>query len=1106
MIPLIYKQMCPGCGGDICSERLLAKALCKNCMPNLTTNPCEVESNYKKICEVEEKVKRFNLHFQKFTSSPLRELQKSWAKRFFLNNSFALLAPTGVGKTTFGLALSTFILPKKSYLLFPTQLLVQEALLRLNEAGYSPLGYHSKLSPKQKNLIKDRISVGDFEILVTTTNFFYKNFEIIPRVFEFVFIDDVDSILKSSKHIYEVLELVGFEKEDIKFVEEFHKLKEVKERELNRYKRQLEKIKQKRKANLIVSTATANPKSKRTFLFRELLGFEAGRARVFLRNIQDLYEEGEFKAISRIKQFGKGGLVFLPATSTKEELEDFTKKLNGSGIKAKTYLEFDKKEFLAGEVEVVVGFSSYNNPLARGLDLPQAVRYALFVGVPKIEFRLNLGNHLSLYNFLLALKRVLPKTALEWLEYLEKLRFQKKLSNEDQKRVALIEQELLGLLDEDMISRINSDPDLFLEYKEGVFRVVIADAVGYIQASGRTSRLYAQGLTKGVSLLLVDDLKAFNSLKKRVKWFSEEIEFKPIFEVDLEKLFLEVDLDRKKVKEAKEVKDIFKTALVVVESPNKARTIASFYGKPIVREYEGVKVFEIAKEDRILSIASTKGHIFDLVKDEGIYGVKEEDNFIELFEPLDEERLKRIDFIQKLDLENREVFIATDPDTEGEKIGYDLFLNSMLFNSNIKRAEFNEVTKRAFEEAIEGAREFNENLVKAQLVRRVADRWIGFTASKYVQEKFKRKHLSAGRVQTAVLEWIVLREYEAKEKVWAVKVDFGLEVEFIFNSQVEARAFFKGLDRAKLKKLSSSEKKIFYEPLTTQTLLANSAQKLKFSPSKTMQLAQDLFEAGLITYHRTDSKHISATGLNIAKEYILQTFGKEYLKLRNFSLGTHEAIRATKPLNRKELEEYLRLKPHFNLTKEHLDLYELIFSFFIASQMREAILEEVKAKVEVKDKAQEVNFFDKVIQHGADLMIPIEIKNLEEGEYKIKNKELFQRPKVPRYTYAQIVMMMKERGIGRPSTYAITLEKLLERKYIVEKRGVLFATKLGVKVYEEIKKNPEIYAFVNEHYTKELEELMERVEEGELEFQEVLKRLFDQVLKNQLRRNDESVY
>ena len=1082
--------------------------------------PCRVlkKGDFLRFCQLEKEAAQFEAFFREKVGFSLRELQKTWLKRALLGISYALLAPTGVGKTTFGLTFAAYKRPKKSYLIFPTRLLAKQAYEKLLAMGEEALLYDSNLSKRKKEEIKKRIANGDFEILITTTGFLYKNFEIIYKDFEFVFVDDVDSILKSARNIDKVLMLLGFSEEDIEKALEFIDFKikmasskEVDFEEFERRKKEIEQIRKKARGVLLVSSATANPRSKRVKLFRELLGFEVSRPSITVRNIEDVYEEPEDKnrrSVELIKEFGGGGLVFLSSDRTKEELEEYVEFLRQNGISAQSYEKLDIEAFRRGEIEVAVGFASYRNPLARGIDLPDVIRYALFVGVPKLRFRLDITRHSTIYFFLLALIPILKKEpyfdkVLEYINYLKKIYFipAEKLNDRARQKVEEIYSFLQDILTPQMIEKINSSEDVSIK-KEEDFILVTADVTGYIQASGRVSRLYVGGLTKGLSYLLVDDKKAFNSLKKKVKWFSD-IEFKPASQVDLKEIFNQIDEDRKKVRLALEGRldtktDLFKTALVIVESPNKARTIASFYGRPLVRDSGGVKVYEIAKEGKILNIAASKGHVFDLNKEEGYYGVLKNSHFVEVFEPIDEERFDIVNTIRELDIEVGEVYIATDPDVEGEKIGYDLYLNSMPFNKNIKRAEFHEVTPRAFDEALDNPREVDEDLVKAQLVRRVADRWIGFEISQYLQRRFGRKTLSAGRVQTAVLEWIVLREEEARQKVYAVELFFkDIKTEFVFESEDEAKEFYKKLKEVEVVFEKKEQKELFVTPFSTDTMLYEASKGLRLSPQEAMQLAQELFEGGFITYHRTDSIRVSPAGVAVAKEYIADRFGEEYFKPRTFSKagGAHECIRPTRPMDADELEEFVRIQNRTDITPQHIKLYDLIFRRFIASQFKEAVVEEAEAKIVALGKEVNERFYIKIVEDGINLIWPVDVKDINEGVYEVERKRLYQRSKVPRYTYADIIKLMKERGVGRPSTYAVTIEKLEERRYIYQKNGVIYATKLGIEVYYEIKSKEKMYRFVNERYTRELEELMDMVERGEADYQEILRQLYEKIIK-----------
>jgi len=1069
VLETIYKNRCPRCYGDISSIRLDRGEFCDKCMEEIKNfELCEELENFEKFCEADKKLKSFNEFFKSKTGNELSSIQKMWAKRFFLDNSFALLAPTGIGKTTFGLLLSAFV--KNTYIIFPTKLLVLQALEKFKEWGIDVLAYTGK--KKEKELIEK----GEYDILITTTQFLYKNKDIINKTFELVFVDDVDSILKSGRKITDVLGLLGFSEEDLEYA-----LKLIENKEYEK----LEKLSKKKKGNLIVSSATANPRSKRILLFRYLLGFEVSRPNLNLRNIEDLYDENYSwqKSIEWIKKLGRGGLLFLPGNETKETLYEYTEFLNTNGIKAYTYEEFEEhlEEFKKGEC-YFVGFASYRNPLARGIDLPEAVRYTLFVGVPKMEFNLKEENYRNLYFITLAVfpylmknKILDTKEAIEiqnYINFMKKYVFFTQLHPKVEEKLKEISEKLKELIKR-YENEIKNSPEISFDGE----KIITADITGYIQASGRASRFYKGHLTKGIALTLVDNQKAFYSLRKKLRWFSEA-EFKRVDEIDLDTLLKEVDESRKTNEKIN-----LKTTFVVVESPTKAKTISSFFGRPSRRIIDGISVYEILLEDRVLVITASIGHDFDLVENEGVWGVV--NKYIPIFKVL-EDKDKILKALNLSSSEVEEVFIATDPDREGEKIAFDLSLNNKPYNFNIKRAEFHEITKYAFEEAMNNPRSVDMNLVAAQFVRRIADRWVGFKVSQYLQKLLNNAHLSAGRVQTPVLKWICERTEKLKEKVYVVRVEFDeVKVDFEFDDKKKAIEFYESIPEViKIKKISQREESLIEKPFNTSDLLKEAAMKLRFSPQKTMQLAQELFELGFITYHRTDSHRISPLGKSIAKEYIIENFGQEYIKLRSFEEGgAHEAIRATTSMDKEDLKSFVLTK-NMEISGEHLRLYDLIFRKFIASQMKETKVLKERFKIFTKEE----EFITKILENGFNLIYPVKVYEIEEGEKKIR-KSYFEKSKYPPYTYADVIEMMKEKGIGRPSTYAITIEKLLERKYIVEKNGYLFATKLGFKVIKIVYES-EFKEFISEEFTANLENIMDEIEEGKKDYKKELIFLF----------------
>ena len=389
----------------------------------------------------------------------------------------------------------------------------------------------------------------------------------------------------------------------------------------------------------------------------------------------------------------------------------------------------------------------------------------------------------------------------------------------------------------------------------------------------------------------------------------------------------------------------------------------------------------------------------------------------------------------------------------------------------------------------------NTNLVASQFVRRIADRWVGYEVSQFLQNALNRHTLSAGRVQTPVLKWIAERTASLSKKVWAVKVHFNsVEVEFTFSKKKDAEAFFKE-QAVTVEKKSETEKELFVTPFNTSAMLRESAEKYGFSPQKTMKIAQELFENGLITYHRTDSIRVSQNGLNIAKEYISENFGSEHFVPRAFSrsAGAHECIRPVMPMDAEELKTFSLVRSIY-LSGDHIKLYDLIFRRFIASQMRNAKVKEAEFYISGCCAGKTEKFLTEIVQHGFDIIYPVKITEVKEGTYPAE-KTLFQKPLMPPLTYADIIEMMKTRGIGRPSTYAVTVQKLFERKYIKAKGRFIFATKLGFKVLSLIGKS-RFAEYVSEGYTARLESEMDKVEAGEADYKEVLSTLYTALFPN----------
>nr|WP_297919295.1 type I DNA topoisomerase [uncultured Allomuricauda sp.] len=474
--------------------------------------------------------------------------------------------------------------------------------------------------------------------------------------------------------------------------------------------------------------------------------------------------------------------------------------------------------------------------------------------------------------------------------------------------------------------------------------------------------------------------------------------------------------------------------LVIVESPAKAKTIERFLGK----EYQ---------------VESSFGHIVDLPSKE--LGVDVDNGFKPKY-TVDKEKKALVKKLRDLAKKADVIWLASDEDREGEAISWHLAEELKLDKEKTKRIVFNSITKSAIQRAIENPREINYNLVNAQQARRVLDRLVGYQLSPVLWKKIK-PGLSAGRVQSVAVRLIVEREREIE--VFKPEASFRIKAEFqtaegkvfsaklgkTFPTQETAKAFLiqngnadfsvGNLDKKPAKKSPAP-------PFTTSTLQQEASRKLYFSVSRTMQVAQRLYEAGLITYMRTDSVNLSNEALGAAKEAIVQNYGEAYSKTRNYTgkaKGAQEAHEAIRPTD-------MKLQAP-SLERDQAKLYELIWKRTLASQMSDAVLERTNVKINANTHEEtflangEVVKFDgflKVYLEGIDEedkpeeqdgMLPA----MEVGETLINRyitaTERFSRPPY-RYTEASLVKKLEELGIGRPSTYAPTISTIQNRGYV----------------------------------------------------------------------------
>lgn len=547
--------------------------------------------------------------------------------------------------------------------------------------------------------------------------------------------------------------------------------------------------------------------------------------------------------------------------------------------------------------------------------------------------------------------------------------------------------------------------------------------------------------------------------------------------------------------------------LVIVESPAKCTTIKRYLGE----EYE---------------VVASKGHIRDLATSgKGGLGVDVEHNFAPTY-IINKDKQSIVKELKKDAIKCSEVILATDPDREGEAIAWHLAQVLNLDVEKTKRLEFHEITRVSIQEAMEKPRVINKDLVSSQETRRILDRIIGFKLSTLINRKIHSK--SAGRVQTATLKMICDHDIDitkfVPEEYWTIDVKaeiFGKTYDLVYDSvNGENKKVVDGATAQQIidqipndlfvidvsKTVKSRESR---EPFTTSTLQQEAFSRLKFKTSKTQRIAQELYEGinvggehvGLISYMRTDSTRLSPTFVDRATKYIAETFGKEYLghpkHLKKIGLmqDAHEAIRPTSNHRTPEsVKEFL--------TPEQFELYRLIYNRCLASLMKpkqEEIMEIDLDGNGVKFHTQ----LSKTIFKGYEILLKEknsntyqEFPDIQKGYvFHLTEKKCEQKFTQPpaHYSEAKLVKMMEEVGIGRPSTYASTIDILRKRKYIENSGGILTSTDQGKKTAHVLEKYfPEI---INTKYTAAMEKKLDNIETGAVSSLEVLNDFYQPFIK-----------
>ncbi|MDD5606236.1 MAG: type I DNA topoisomerase [Patescibacteria group bacterium] len=531
--------------------------------------------------------------------------------------------------------------------------------------------------------------------------------------------------------------------------------------------------------------------------------------------------------------------------------------------------------------------------------------------------------------------------------------------------------------------------------------------------------------------------------------------------------------------------------LVIVESPAKARTIQKILGR-------GFKV------------EASFGHVRDLPKSK--LGVNVDGDFYPQY-VIPTKNRKTVTKLRDLAKEAQTLYLATDEDREGEAIGWHLLEAMKVDADKAKRVAFHEITKEAVEEAFKHPRELDFDLVDAQQARRVLDRLVGYTLSPLLWKKIFRG-LSAGRVQSVALRLVVEREREIQafkpDEFWQIEIKFRTASQEEFSTQVvvakdatiptEAEAtrlveaVKAALEHAVTEVKVGERKRNPSPPFTTSTLQQQASNKLGFSVKKTMMVAQKLYEAGYITYMRTDSTNLSAGSIAAARDYVGKNFGKEYLPAKAVfyktkTKGAQEAHEAIRPSNPAVDPVQLSAK----LDEDQKKLYKLIWQRMMASQMNPAILatqDVVVTSGEVISKASgaTVKFdgFARVLDKWP--FTETRLPALEQGELLelmgVEPTQHFTEPPA-RYNEASLVKQLEAMGIGRPSTYAPTISTLIERTYVEKQQRALVPQEVGFLVNDFLVEHfPQI---VDYNFTAEMEEGLDEVAEGKKEWVPLIK-------------------
>ena len=553
-----------------------------------------------------------------------------------------------------------------------------------------------------------------------------------------------------------------------------------------------------------------------------------------------------------------------------------------------------------------------------------------------------------------------------------------------------------------------------------------------------------------------------------------------------------------------------KTDLVIVESPSKAKTIGKYLGSG----YE---------------VVASMGHVRDLPKSK--LGVDVEHGFELNYQPI-KGKEEVIDELKKSAKKSEKVFLATDPDREGEAISWHLKEMLGIPDDKTYRVTFNEITKKVVNDSIAHPRAIDMDLVNAQQARRVLDRIVGYQISPLLWKKIRRG-LSAGRVQSVATRLVCEREADIKafvpQEYWSLDADlsriapnlgqfkasfYGREKKVELNSEAEVNAVMEAVKNAPFAVTGvkrQDKQRNPAPPFITSTLQQEASRKLNMTPRRTMSIAQQLYEGvditgegtvGLITYMRTDSLRLSEEAIAAAKGFIETRYGKQYYppqarhyKTKGSAQDAHEAIR---PSDVNLVPDEIKK----DLTSEQYKLYKLIWSRFLACQMASAVYDSVSIEAQsagytFRASHSELKFsgFTAVYEEGKDdedEAPQSPLPDLKEGEdldlKKADKQQHFTQPPA-RYSEATLIRALEEKGIGRPSTYAPTISTILNREYVVKEGRALRPTPLGEVVTGLMK--DKFQDIVDPTFTAQMEEELDKVEEGSVDWKKVLSAFYD---------------